>query len=46
MSNLPVERLAIYEPAFHWIELDYFDPIILKQSKKSKTNSDSQNVMA
>ena len=37
MSNLPAERLAIYEPAFHCIGLDYFDPIIAKNQRQIQT---------
>ena len=39
MSDLPAERLAIYEPAFSYTGVDYFPPITLKQIKKSRTNS-------
>ena len=34
LSDLPTERLAIYEPAFSYTGVDCFDTIILKQSKK------------
>ena len=36
MSDLPAERLAIYEPAFSYTGVDYFGPINLKQRKKNK----------
>ena len=39
MSDLPAERLAIYEPAFSYTGVDYFGPINLKQRKKTRTNS-------
>ena len=39
MSDLFAERLAIYKPAFRYTGVNYFGPIILKQSKKTKTNS-------
>ena len=39
MSDLPGERLGIYEPGFSYTGVGYFGTIILKQSKKTKTNS-------
>ena len=42
MSDLPAERLAIYEPAFSYTEVDYFGPITLKQSKNQEQIQDSQ----
>ena len=33
MSDLPAERLEIYEPAINYTGMDYFGPINLKQSK-------------
>ena len=36
MSDLPAQRSAIYEPSFSYTGVNYFGPIILKQSKKNK----------
>ena len=39
LSDLLEERLAVNETAFTYIGVDYFSPITLKQSKKTRTNS-------
>ena len=39
MSDLPAERLAVYESVFSYTGVDYFGPIISKQSKKTRTKS-------
>ena len=38
MSDLPEERLAYNEPAFSFTGTDYFGPLIVKQSKKTRQN--------
>ena len=38
MSDLPAERLAYNEPAFSFTGTDYFGPLIVKQSKKTRQN--------
>ena len=45
MSDIPAERLAIDEPAFSFTGVDCSGRAILKQSKKTRTNQDSQNTM-
>ena len=38
MSELPKERLDAYEETFHNTGIDFFGPIIVKLSKKTRAN--------
>ena len=37
MADLPDEIIALYEPAFSYMRIDFFRPIVVKHLKRTRT---------
>ena len=37
MANLPDERAGLYKPAFSYTGIDFFGPLVVKHSKRTRT---------
>ena len=37
MADLPTERIGLYEPAFSYTGIDFFGPLVVEHSKRTRT---------
>ena len=42
VGNLPNERIAIFKPPFTITEVDCFEPVTIKQYKRTRTSNNNQ----